>query len=138
MDARLLVAINDVVRGGSLTNGALLADLTSAEAAPALQQSILRKAGTGNASTGRPIPSLHGISKVRATLAAVDGGAISTRGGGIVGGQRVLCEAAIKVQLASHGITAAIVVGEILFRYSALVRQDRKAAIEAPDAIQHV
>lgn len=61
-------------------------------------------------------------------MAAVAGGAKAAGGGGIVGGERVLDQAALQVQLASYGTTAAAIVARIGVPYAVLVHRDRKAA----------
>ena len=134
LDLRLLVAINDVVNGGDLDSDLSLAIRQAAAAGPAVQQSIVDRAATKNASTGRSIQSLHGIANDRATVAAVDGGAKWAGGGGIEGGERVLSEKAVQAQVAAYGITAVATVAEIAVRYALLVRRDRKAAREAAAA----
>ena len=129
MDSRLLAAMNDVLTDAGID--VAVADSVAGEAGPVVRQLILNKAATGNASTGAPIPSLRGAAAQRATLAAVGGGAEAAGGDGMVGGQRVLDQAALQVQLASYGITAAAIVAQIGIRYAVLVRRDRKAAREA-------
>ncbi|MBX3078504.1 MAG: hypothetical protein KF692_04660 [Cryobacterium sp.] len=132
MDTRLLTAINDVLENAGI--GTAVAVSTATEAGPAVRKSMLRKAATKNASTGTPIPSLRGIAADRATMAAVAGGAEAAGGGGIIGGERALNQAELKIQLATYGITAVAVVAEIGIRYAALVAQDWKAARSAAAA----
>ena len=127
MDPRLLQAINDVLDGGEAieaTQGVIL----GAKAGPKLRQKILDAAGKMNASTGTPIRLLKGAAKERATLAAVANGATLAGGGGIAGGQRILQQQSLKIQLIAYGITSAVVVARIGARYASLVKEDQRIA----------
>lgn len=130
MDARLLLAISDVLSGDD-TAGLVSGGVSATESASAARQSVLRNASTKNASTGTPIPLLRGVAAERATLSNVGGGAKSAGGGGMEGGQKVLTEAELKVQLAVYGIKAIAISAQIAMRYAQLVRHDQNGADEA-------
>ncbi len=126
MDARLLIAINDVLPG--LDADALFATNLSAEAGEHVRWAALHNAATKNSSTGTPNSELRGAAAKSATLATIGGGAKWAGGEGIGGGTRILKEADLKVQLATYGITAVKIVAQIGLRYAELVRLDRRAA----------
>lgn len=127
MDPRLLMAISDVLSGGSVAS-TLAAGPSGAQVAAEFRQDMLNSAAKGNASTGAPIPLLRGIAADRATVAAIGGGSKVTGGTGIVGGEKILSDSELKAQLATYGVKAAVIVAQVMLRYGVLVRQDRKAA----------
>lgn len=127
MDPRLLMAISDVLSGGSVAS-TITAGPSGAQMGAEFRQDMLNSAAKGNASTGTPIPLLRGIAADRATVAAIGGGSKLTGGKGIAGGEKILSDSELKAQLATYGVKAAVIVAQILLRYGVLVRQDRKAA----------
>lgn len=129
MDARLLMAISDVLAGVDLTNTITAGPRPSA-AVSAVRESTLKTAAMKNASTGTPIPLLRGIAAERATMAAVGGGAKYAGGAGMAGGEKFLSEKSLQAQLAVYGIKSAAIVAQIAIRYAVLVRRDRKTALE--------
>ena len=127
MDLRLLQAINDVLDNDAISD-ATQGVIWGANAGSKIQQEILGMAGKMNASTGIPIRLLKGAAKDRAALAAIAKGAKSAGGGGIAGGQRILQQQSLKIQLITYGITSAVVIGRIAARYVVLVRVDKRTA----------
>jgi len=123
MDSRLLAAVLDVLTASEID--LLAAHNETRGIGAGLQQSMLDIAAAGSASTGTPIPELHGIAATNATLAAVGGGSKAAGGGGVAGGHSRLNQAALSAQLATIGITSAAIVARILARYVILVRRDR-------------
>lgn len=127
MDPRLLMAISDVLSGGSVST-TITAGPSGAQVGAEFRQDMLNSAAKGNASTGTPIPLLRGVAADRATTAAIGGGSKLTGGTGIAGGEKILNDSELKAQLATYGVKAAVIVAQIALRYGVLVRQDRKAA----------
>lgn len=127
MDPRLLMAISDVLSGGSVST-TITAGPSGAQVGAEFRQGMLNSAAKGNASTGTPIPLLRGVAADRATIAAIGGGSEATGGKGIAGGEKILNDSELKAQLAMYGVKAAVIVAQVAIRYGVLVRQDRKAA----------
>lgn len=127
MDPRLLMAISDVLSGGSVST-TITAGPSAAQVGSERRQDMLNSASKGDASTGTPIPLLRGVAADRATVAAIGGGSKATGGKGIAGGEKILSDSELKAQLETYGVKAAVIVAQILLRYGVLVRQDRKAA----------
>ncbi len=127
MDPRLLMAISDVLSGGGVS-ATIAAGPSGAQAGAEFRQAVLDSASKGNASTGTPIPLLKGVAAESATIAAVGGGSKAAGGKGIAGGEKILSDSELRAQLATYGVKAAVIVGQVALRYGVLVHRDRKAA----------
>jgi len=97
----------------------------------AAQRAKYDKAATGNAGTGRPIPTIYGAPKDRAIRAKIGGGPEANGGGGIVQGDKNLHRTGVRaevgadiaISLATEALEKVLDIG---IRYVSLRIQDRK------------
>lgn len=128
MDTRLVQAINEVL-GEDVSKAQIAgAPVVAWGAGQAVKRGALRGAVGRKASTGTPIASLKGVAKARAAVANLGGGAKAVGGKGIDGGGITVRNGAIAVELATFGISGAIIVARIALRYRAIVKAEHVAA----------